>query len=314
MVRRRNRTATPVNLRFLETFLWVAKLKSFSSAAEKLHTTQASVSNRIATLEKELGIRLFERDPRTVRLTPQGHNALRRAEEIVRLASEFRESVGDGAALKGLVTIGTVDTIVYAWLPRLIEQMGNRYPSVSLDLTVDTSLNIARQLQEGTVDLGILMGPVIGPDMLNREICRFDCDWFASTNLVMPAEPLELADLVRFPILAYSKGSLPHQAIQRLLAAGGIPAEEARIYNTNSIATMIRLLIDGIGVTTLPPAVVREPLQAGLIRRIAVDAAIPPLHFHAVYADRPGNPIPAAIAGMAAEVAADFQAFAAALR
>lgn len=299
-----------MNLRFLETFLWVAKLRSFSTAAEKLHTTQAAVSNRIATLERELGIRLFERDPRTVRLTPQGHTALKRAEEIVRLASEFRESVGDGARLRGQITIGTVDTIVYAWLPLLIEQMGNRYPSVSLDLNVDTSLNIARQLLEGTVDLGILMGPVVGADIRNIEICRFECQWFAATKLSIPAEPLELVDLVRFPILAYSKGSQPHHAIQRLLEAAGIATDGARIYNTNSIATMIRLLCDGIGMTTLPPAVVREPLAAGLIRRVAVNARIPPLHFHAAYADRPGNPIPAAIAGMAAEIAADFQAIA----
>lgn len=295
-----------MNLRFLETFLWVAKLKSFSSAAEKMRTTQAAVSSRIATLEKELGVRLFERDPRTVKLSPSGHNALKRAEEIVRLSAEFRDSIGDSASLKGTVTIGAVDTIVYTWLPTLIEQMGKRYPRVSLDLTVDTSLNVARQLQEGVVDLGILMGPVIAPDMRNLEICKFDCAWYASKSLDIPSLPIDLEDLVRFPILAYSKGSLPHQAIQRLLAASGIPVEDARIYNTNSIATMIRLLLDGIGIATLPQEVVREPLQAGLIHRLNVKATIPALHFHAVYSERPDNPIPAVIAGMAAEVALGF--------
>ncbi|MEJ1159686.1 LysR family transcriptional regulator [Prosthecomicrobium sp. N25] len=297
-----------MNLRFLETFLWVAKLRSFSSAAEKLHTTQAAVSNRIATLERDLGVRLFERDLRTVRLTPQGQDALRRAEEIVRLATEFRDLAGDGSRLRGSIAIGTVDTIVYAWLPRLIEQMKNRYPNVSMDLAVDTSLNIARQLQEGTVDLGILMGPVIGPDIHNLEICSFDCVWFAAAGLDLPAEPLELSDLVRVPILAYSRGSQPHHAILRLLARVGIQPDEARIYNTNSIATMIRLLCDRVGVTTLPRCVVQEHLDAGRIREIEVNAAIPPLHFHAAYAERPGNPIPAAIAGMAAEIAADFRA------
>lgn len=297
-----------MNLRFLETFLWVAKLRSFSSAAEKLNTTQAAVSNRIATLERELGIRLFERDMRNVRLTLQGQDALHRATEIVRLASEFRDSVGDGARLRGTISLGTVDTIVYAWLPTLIEQMQARYPSVSMDLAVDTSLNIARQLQDGTVDLGILMGPVLGPDMRNLEICRFECEWFAATRLAVPAEPLELPDLIRFPVLAYSRGSQPHHDILRLLAAADIPAKEARIYNTNSIATMIRLLCDGIGVTALPPAVVREPLERGLIRRIGVNARLPPLHFHAVYPDRPGNPLPPVIASMAAEIAAEFQA------
>ena len=61
-----------MNLRFLETFLWVARLNSFSATADRLHTTQAAVSNRIAALERELGIRLFDRDLRSVRLTPEG--------------------------------------------------------------------------------------------------------------------------------------------------------------------------------------------------------------------------------------------------
>ncbi len=53
-----------MNLRFIETFLWVARLGSFSAAAEKLNTTQASISNRIATLEAELGVKLFVREMR----------------------------------------------------------------------------------------------------------------------------------------------------------------------------------------------------------------------------------------------------------
>ena len=90
----------------------------------------------------------------------------------------------------------------------------------------------------------------------------------------MPAEPLELPDLIRFPVLAYARGSQPHHDILRLIAAADIPAKEARIYNTNSIATMIRLLCDGIGVTALPPAVVREALERGLVRRIGVQSRL----------------------------------------
>ena len=71
-----------MNLRFVETFLWVARLGSFSAAAERLHTTQAAISNRIATLERDLGIRLFERDVRCVRLTSLGQLAVPKAEEL----------------------------------------------------------------------------------------------------------------------------------------------------------------------------------------------------------------------------------------
>lgn len=61
-----------MNLRFLETFVWVARLKSFRLTAEKLFTTQASVSSRIAALEADLGVKLLLRDSRGVSLTPEG--------------------------------------------------------------------------------------------------------------------------------------------------------------------------------------------------------------------------------------------------
>ena len=82
-----------VNLKFLETFVWVASLRSFSVAADKLCTTQASVSNRIATLERDLGVRLFERDLRNVSLTPHGQRALAQAEAIVRMVKDFQRTI-----------------------------------------------------------------------------------------------------------------------------------------------------------------------------------------------------------------------------
>lgn len=91
-----------MNTRFLETFLWAARLSSFSAAAERLHTTQASVSNRIAALERELGVVLFTRDVRCVNLTPAGRLALQHAEKIVNLTGEFRQIVSNREALRGL--------------------------------------------------------------------------------------------------------------------------------------------------------------------------------------------------------------------
>src|SRR6478736_9841377 len=116
-----------MNLRFVETFLWVARLGSFSAAAERLNTTQAAISNRIATLERDLGIRLFERDARCIRLTMLGQQAVAKAEDLVRVASEFREAVSKPGSLRGSIRIGTIDSIVHAWLPQFIDRFRDRY-------------------------------------------------------------------------------------------------------------------------------------------------------------------------------------------
>jgi DNA-binding transcriptional LysR family regulator len=293
-----------MNLRFVETFLWVARLGSFSAAAERLHTTQAAISNRIATLERDLGVRLFERDVRCVRLTSVGQQAVPRAEELVRVANEFREAVSDPSSLRGSIKIGTIDSIVHAWLPQFIERIRARYPSVAMDLNTDTSLGLAREVAERRIDLALIMGPVIAPDIINIDLCTFACTWLASPKLGLPNRPLTLAEVADQPILAYSKDSVPHHRVLRQLAEAGI--EDPTIYNSNSLATIIRLAQDGIGITPLPTVIVREQLAASTLVALDVTPAFPPLSFHAVYSDHPDNLISAVVAQMAQEVAHSF--------
>jgi DNA-binding transcriptional LysR family regulator len=295
-----------LNLKFLETFVWVARLRSFSLAAEKLCTTQAAVSNRIATLERDLGVRLFERDLRNVGLTPHGQRALPQAEAIVRMVGEFERSIGDTNNLRGTVMIGAIDSIVYAWLPRLIERVKESYPNVTIDLNVDTSINLARQIQEGQIDLGLIMGPVVAPHIRNIELCSFDCLWIAAPTLALKTGRLRIADLSDYPIFAYSKGSQPHQAVLRAIDAAEVDPGRVRVFNSNSLATITRLIRDGVGVAVLPQVVVQEYLEKGELRILDVDARLPPLHFHVAFADNPGNALPALIADMAVEVAAAF--------
>lgn len=293
-----------MNLRFVETFLWVARLGSFSAAAERLNTTQAAISNRIATLERDLGIQLFERDARCVRLTALGQQVIPKAEELIRVADEFRDAVSDPGSLRGTIRIGTIDSIVYAWLPQLIEKIRVRYPSVAIDLNTDTSLNLGREVIDRKTDLALILGPVTAPGVINLDLCTFACTWLASPSLGLPPGPLSLAEIAHHPILAYSRASIAHLRIQRLLADEGI--ENPTIYNSNSLATIMRLAKDGIGITPLPTVIVREHLEAGTLVALDVTPAFPPLTFHAVYSDHPGNLISAVIARMSQEVAHDF--------
>ena len=295
-----------MNLRFLETFVWVARLRNFSLAAEKLCTTQAAVSNRIATLERQLGVRLLERDLRTVSLTSHGQRALPRAEAIMRQVAELERSIGDATQLSGAVMIGTIDSIVYSFLPQLIEQVKEAYPNVTLDLNVDTSLNLARLVQDGQIDLGLIMGPVVAPHIRNVPLCTFECLWIGSPKLVLKPGPLALTDLVEYPIFAYSKGSQPHHSVLRAIEQAGIEPGTLRVFNSNSLATITRLIRDGVGVAVLPRVVVQEFLDNGELHLLDVETRIPPLHFHAVFADDPANALPSLIADMAVEIASGY--------
>ncbi|MBS7546217.1 LysR family transcriptional regulator [Ancylobacter oerskovii] len=293
-----------MNIRFLETFLWVARLRSFSSAADKLCTTQAAVSNRIATLERDLGVRLFERDLRNVSLTPAGERALAQAETIVQLAADLRLGIGDPHRLRGRVSIGVIDTIVYAWLPQLMEQGYAAHPDVDLDLTVDTSLAVARLLMDRQVDLALIAGPVLAPGYRNIELCSYECIWAAAPRLGLHGRRLTLEDLTAYPVFAFSRGSQPHQNVLKLIEAAGLDPHAVRILNSNSLATITRLVRDGMGVAVFPEVVMREMRERGELVQLDVEARLPRLHLHAVYREEPGSTLPQLIARMAAEIAA----------
>lgn len=289
-----------MNTRFLETFLWAARLNSFSAAAERLHTTQASVSNRIAALERELGVSLFTRDVRCVNLTPAGRLALQHAEKIVNLTGEFRQIVSSREALRGTLRIGAADTVVYAWLPSLIRRVNEQYPGVSLDLTIDTSLKLSQRLGDGEIDLAFIMGPIIAPDIYNTPLCVFESCWVCATDLPLPEPEVSLEDIAHLPLLTFSTGSQPHQALRSMLDAHGLT--DSRIYNSNSLSIMTRLVAAGVGVGALPRVLVEDIIRTGEARLLDISPAVPPLTFHAVYQERGDNALVRAIVDMTTEL------------
>lgn len=293
-----------MNLRFLETFVWVARLKSFRLAAEKLFTTQAAVSNRIVTLERELGVRLFDRGNREVQLTHDGLNALEDAEAIVRMVSAFRERIAAKDCLRGTIRIGVIDTIAHSWLVTLIERSRAQYPSVAFELHSDTSLNIAARILSNQLDLGLLMGPVIGTDIVNLELCTYACVWVASPRAPLPAGRLTIADLAAHPILSFPANSKPYDVMRHYFRRPG--EEDVRLHTSNSLATIIRMVCDGIGVAALPAVIVGSELNEGRMRILDVDPVFPPLSMHASFVDTPNYPLPRVIAGMARDVASAF--------
>src|SRR6266481_5565008 len=95
-----------MQLREIETFYWTATIGNFARAAERLETSQATVSARIAALERRLGLKLFDRSKRSARLTARGREMLGWAESILRLARDAEAAMADPTALGGTVRLG----------------------------------------------------------------------------------------------------------------------------------------------------------------------------------------------------------------
>ena len=264
-----------MNLKFLETFVWVARLKSFRLTADKLFTTQASISSRIAVLEGELGVKLFLRDSRGVSLTPEGLKVLDYAEQMLDTMSALKQSIETRSSKVGRVRIGVMDTVIHTWLSPLAAQMTERYPRVEIELVADTSLNLCDQLQKGFLDIVLQTDLVRHESVRSLELASHPLGWIVASNSIYNREYADLGELAQERIITYSKNSRPHQDLLALMQANGVLAP--RLNCVNSVSAITRLLGDGFGIGVLPPVLVAEELARGELTLLDIDQRPPNL-------------------------------------
>lgn len=258
-----------MNLKFLETFVWVARLKSFRLTADKLFTTQASISSRIAVLEGELGVKLFLRDSRGVSLTPEGLKVLDYAEQMLDTMAALKQSIETRSSKVGRVRIGVMDTVIHTWLSPLVAQMTDLYPRVEIELVADTALNLCDQLQKGFLDLVLQTDLIRHESVRSLELASHPLGWIVASNSIYNRNYADLAELAQERIITYSKNSRPHQDIVALMQANGVMAP--RLNCVNSVSAITRLLRDGFGIGALPPVLVAEELARGELILLDID-------------------------------------------
>lgn len=264
-----------MNLKFLETFVWVARLKSFRLTAEKLFTTQASISSRIAVLESELGVKLLLRDSRGVSLTPEGVKVLDYAEQMMATMQGLKHSLESTSSQVGRIRLGVMDTVIHTWLSPLVTELMQRFPRVEIELVADTSLNLIDQLQKGFLDL------ILQTDLLRQETLRslelgsHPMGWIVASQSIYNHDYASVAELAQERVITYSKNSCPHQDVLSLMQAHGVASP--RMNCVNSVSAITRLLRDGFGIGALPPVLVREELARGELTLLALDQRPPNL-------------------------------------
>ena len=289
------------DLRNLETFVWVAHLGGFRAAAEKLNTTQPAVSQRIALLEAELGLRLFDREPRRVALTLKGNELLPYAERMIQLHADMLQAAREKKAMRGMVRLGVAETIVHTWLAQLIERMHAEYPALTLEIEVDTSPFLRERLVSHQLDIAFLLGPVSEPRMKNVALSSYPLAWVASPDLDMGPEPVPLEMLARWPIITYPRNTRPYITIREMMTRSDMP--NLRMYGNASLSTIVRMTLDRIGISAIPPVVIQRELAEKRLRLVRAEQKLPDLNFTATYPVKPDSYMAEAVAEIARDLA-----------
>ncbi len=291
-----------IDIKNLETFVWVATLRSFRAAAEKLNTTQPSISQRIASLEESLGVKLFERDRRNVSLTSKGVELLEYAERILDIRQGMLQAAQTSRSLEGRIRIGVSETIVHTWLPKFMERVHAQHPAVSIELNVDTSPILREQVISHHLNLAFLMGPIQYAGVENLRLCEYEQAWLSSPRLNLPQGVLTLQDLAEHPIITYPSTSQPYQFLRDLFLHADVVSP--RLYGCGSMSVAVRMTIDAIGVAVITPVFLKRELDSGQLKLLRVYAdPLPPLVFTASWARGADEHIAKTLANMAQEVA-----------
>jgi DNA-binding transcriptional LysR family regulator len=274
-----------LDFRSIETFLWVVKLGSFRGAAQRLNTTQPAISQRIAGLEREMGVRLLNRDHRVASPTPSGRQMMVYAEKLIGLRSEMMAEVGDRSAMRGVLRLGVAETIVHTWLPRLIKSVNTTYPNLSLEIEVDITPNLNARLLAQEVELAFVLGPPPDAGVRNRVLCDYPVGFFASPSLGFGDGPHALAELAKFPIITFPSKTRPYEMVRALFNRPELPP--IRLHASASLATVIHMANEGLGIAVIPAAIVENELASGRLQQLGTDFNIPPLTFSAAWLASP---------------------------
>ncbi|KWV57826.1 LysR family transcriptional regulator [Bradyrhizobium macuxiense] len=289
------------DFRSIETFLWVVKLGSFRGAAQRLNTTQPAISQRIAQLEREMGVKLLNRDHRVASPTPSGRQMMVYAEKLIGLRSEMMAEVGDRSAMRGALRLGVAETIVHTWLPRLVKSVNEVYPNLSLEIEVDITPNLTARLLAQEIELAFVLGPVSASGAHNRVLCDYPIGFLASPALGLGDGPVARQDLARFPIITFPRKTQPYETVRALFNTPDLPP--IRLHASTSLATVIHMANEGLGIAVIPSAIVENELADGRLQLLDTDLKLPPLTFTASWLASPDAVAIERVANLAEQIA-----------
>jgi DNA-binding transcriptional LysR family regulator len=254
----------------LHAFIAIADHGSFSGAAERLHVTQPAVSKRVASLEEELNVRLFDRLGRTVRLTEAGAVLLPRARRILAEVADGRRALRNlTGVVTGSVTLATSHHIGLHRLPPVLRTFTSRYPQVRLDMRFMDSEIACGVVLRGEVELAIVtLPPSVEPPL---DLLPLWADPLvivaARTHSLASLPSLTLPQLARHAAILPSEATFTRRIFAEQLAQLGVSISVA--FSTNYLETIKMMVAVGLGWSVLP----RTMLDADL-----VELSIPGLH------------------------------------
>lgn len=262
-----------LTLKQLRYFEALAQHRHFGHAADASGISQPALSMQIKELEEDLGIKLFERAARQVRLTRFGEDFAPRVRAILRSVEEAEDLARlSQDRLSGRLRIGVIPTIAPYLLPAFIGQLTAAYPTLDLHVRETLTARLIEDLSEGRIDAAIVALPISEPAF--EEVAIFEEDFVLVRPDVDAGRPVpDPNDLARMQLLLLEEGhcfrdqALAFCAMRSPLSREGLDG--------SSLSTLVQLVGAGIGVTLIPQMAVAVETRSAAVSVARFDGVQP---------------------------------------
>jgi len=270
-----------VNLKNLEAFYWVVTLNSFNKAATKLQTTQPAVSQKITSLENDLGFKVLDRSFRQLKPTHKGMTLFKYAEKFMRLETDLVAELTENQYLTGTIRLGVSETIVYTWLVEYIEKVQKEFPKVSVEIVVDLTPNLQEGVRKGDLDMAFLLGPTLAFECVEQALCDFELSFLAAPSFKGGVGQMSFKTLMSHTILTYPKITYPYKELKAKMKEQAL--DEPLSITSYSLATLLRLAEQGLGIAVVPTLTALKEITDGRLEILNTPIQLKTFHFTSIY-------------------------------
>ncbi len=259
----------------LEAFTWVARLGKVGDAAIQLNLAQPTVSLRLRDLERSIGAKVFEKDGRSLRLTPDGVVLLEHANFILNEVDKIRRPV-DPEKIQGTIRLGASETFAMTGLASLIHRVSSHYSALRVELSVGPSGELIDSLNERRLDLAVVVNPAEDARLKIVPLGVQQSTWAASPDLALPPV-IRPRDVHHITVLINPAPSPNHRQTLSWFAKAGL--EPMHLSSCNTVPSVVAHLVEaGVGIAILPTKLIEPQLKAGSLVALGHQPSIEPAY------------------------------------
>lgn len=277
-----------MNLKQLEAFVEVAEGGSFSKAAKNLYLTQPTISAHIASLEKELEVRLFVRNTKEVSLSAEGHTLYKYASQMVDLEKRIEEEFGERRKLgRQCITIAASTIPSQYLLPRILAKFNEKYPGEQLRIMESDSTHVVNQVVEHMVDIGFT-GTV-----LEKKHCKYIPFYRDELVIITPntevywkraKQPGDISWILEEPVIMREEGSGTRKEAEKQLRGAGIRPEQLNVIaSIENQETIKKSVCGGMGISIMSKLAVADKVNDGSVLSFSIPGADRGRNINVVY-------------------------------